>query len=609
MDHDVRSLCRIVPLMAALISTACGRILGFEDWTAADAGASAGVGGARDAAAETDVGGPGDAAADTAPADAAPCASCSPDLKKVVDCSGAIVRTCEKDRACSAGECVGDPCEAARGAKSSYGCDFHALNLDTIAEGAGGCFAVVIANTWEAPAHITVDRAGSALDVGQFAYVPSGMGSSISYSPYDPAGGLPPGQVAVLFLAQSPQTQQPCPSSVKTAVAGDTAVHGTGFGQAFHVATTRPVVAWQFFPYGGASHAMGSATLLLPTSAWGFNYIAVDAYARSQLSVADPGQPSLDIIASEDTVVSLVPVADIVSAGAINEVPKGQLVSYFLHRGDYVQFTQPIELTGSVVVADKPVGMLAGSTLMSVPPAVGYADAAQQMIAPIRALGREYAAVRYRGRTSHPDETVPWRIVGVVDGTELAWVPAQPQGAPSTIGQGQLAEFNTPDPFVVKSQDDGHPFYLAGYMTGGQNFDGEGDAEFVNVVPPAQFLDSYLFLTDPSFPETNLVLVRRRGTDGKFADIELDCAGVLQGWQPLGDHEFTRIDLSTGNFAGVGSCSNAVHSVRSRNPFGLTVWGWGSSKTGTSTQWASYAYPAGASFKPINDVAVPIVPK
>jgi hypothetical protein len=162
---------------------------------------------------------------------------------------------------------------------------------------------------------------------------------------------------------------------------------------------------------------------------------------------------------------------------------------------------------------------------------------------------------------------------------------------------------------------------MAAYMTGaaqwdpaehgGGKADGRGDAEFVNVVPPGEFPSSYIFFTDPTYPETNLVLVRTK-TDGAFADVELDCAGKLTGWQPIGtsgNYEYTRIDLVRHNFQPVGNCNNGRHEIHSKSPFGLTVWGWGSGETGTFgagfyTQYASYAYPGGANVKPINNVVV-----
>ncbi len=43
----------------------------------------------------------------------------------------------------------------------------------------------------------------------------------------------------------------------------------------------------------------------------------------------------------------------------------------------------------------------------------------------------------------------------------------------------------------------------------------------------------------------------------------LDCAGALNDWQPLGDLEYTRINLVTGDFEDVGACSNGRHEVHS----------------------------------------------
>jgi hypothetical protein len=234
---------------------------------------------------------------------------------------------------------------------------------------------------------------------------------------------------------------------------------------------------------------------------------------------------------------------------------------------------------------------------------------------------------------------VPWRIVGAVNGTTLTYDPAAPAGAPTALAAGQVAGFESPGPFVVRSQDAAHPFYLAEYMTGGDippyfqtnnvetPDDGEGDAEFVNVVPPAQYLSRYTFFTDPTYPETNLVVVRVKDPGlGVFPDVTLDCVpGALAGWTAVGTtglYELARVDLSTGDFQGVGGCDNGVHTIQASFAgvdsgvpvprFGVTVWGWGNTITlpqpndldPRSTRWVSYAYPAGANFAPLNAVVV-----
>ena len=78
--------------------------------------------------------------------------------------------------------------------------------------------------------------------------------------------------------------------------------------------TSAPVVAYDIFPYGGGQSAATSATLLLPTSVWDTNYIAVDAFRKSQ--IVPEAQPSIDIVAAEDgTTVTISPTAAIQGRG------------------------------------------------------------------------------------------------------------------------------------------------------------------------------------------------------------------------------------------------------------------------------------------------------
>jgi hypothetical protein len=76
--------------------------------------------------------------------------------------------------------------------------------------------------------------------------------------------------------------------------------------------------------------------------------------------------------------------------------------------------------------------------------------------------------------------------------------------------------------------------------------------------------------------------------------VKLDCAGTLTGWTAIdsaGVYEYTRLDLSTGNFTGQNGCDNGVHSATSTAPFTLTAWAWGNAQTSTFS--VSYALPAG----------------
>lgn len=535
--------------------------------------------------------------------------ACSNDLKRVVDCYGKTLQECPPDQGCSGAQCINDPCAAALESKSSYGCDYWAVKTGLPDAALGACFTAFVANTWSTAVKITVEYDNQKLPVGTFAYIPKGQGSSLTYDAYDEAVGLPEGKVAVLFLARNQNGFVPdCPK--EAAVKTEAGVPGTGRGKAFHITTDRPVVAYQLLPYGGGSSAFTSATLLLPTSAWGTNYIAVNAYSEGN-SQQPAGSPLIDILAYKDnTTVTILPNADIVGGPGVSPATKNVPTQYTLNAGEFIQINQPAELSGSVIASDEAVGLWGGSTCLYLPKDKPACDSAQQQIPPVSALGSEYAAVRYRGRNGQDDEVVPWRIVGAMAGTELTWEPDAPPNAPKSITQGGVYEFESAGPFVVRSQDGAHPFYLAGYMTGGSAFNNEGDPEWVNVVPTAQYLDHYVMFADPTYSETNLVVVRTKAKGGKeFADVTLDCAGTLGDWQPLGNYEWTRVNLVTGNFADVGNCSNGGHVLSSSLPFGVTVWGWGSKAASPATTLVSYAYPAGAGFHQINNIVVPTDPK
>lgn len=583
----------------AVVGVACTDSSGYG--LTSGSGASGGTGGAGLVGGTGGTGNGGVGGLDT---DGGSCQKvCSNDLKKVVDCYGDTVLECTSDQGCHNAECIDDPCTAAELSKSSYGCDYWALKTGLLEEAKGACFAAFVANTWSTPVQINVEYDGQSLPV-DFAYIPKGQGDAITYEPYDPAAGLGVGEVAILFLARNQfGFVIDCPEPA--AISGEVGVEGTGRGKAFHITTDRPVVAYQILPYGGGPSAFSSATLLLPTSAWDTNYIAINAYKNGTLDL--DASPLIDILAKEnDTKVTLLPGTAIVGGPGVDpgvaNVPK----EYTLQKGEFLQIQQPEELTGSPIQSDKPIGLWGGASCLYIPLDKNACDSAQQQIPPVKALGNEYAAVRYRGRGGGTEEAVPWRIVGAVNDTQLTWEPEPPPGAPAELALGSVVEFTTPGPFVVKSQDTKHPFYLSAYMTGGELFANEGDPEWVNVVPPEQYLDHYVLFADPTYSETNLVVVRTPSKlDGTFSDVTLDCAGTLGGWQPLGKYEYTRIDLVTGNFEGVNGCSNGRHEMSSDRPFGVTVWGWGSEDAmGLGTKLVSYAYPAGASVQPINDVVV-----
>jgi hypothetical protein len=534
---------------------------------------------------------------------------CSADLHSVLGCDGAVIATCPDNQGCGAnGACV-DPCAAAEANQSTLGCEFFSVIPAPEISTRGSCFAAFLANTWKTPITIAAEYAGQPLDLAGMARTIVGSGAAIQYQPLA-NGQLGPGELAVLFLSAAPGGGiffQPCPAGVTPGVQLDTAIDGTALGSAFRITTTAPVVAYDIYPYGGAQSHVTSATLLIPTPAWGTNYVANDGWAMDP-EVGDP--PFIQFVAAKDgTQVTINPVTAIVGGSGVAGGPAQQPKTYTLNRGQVLQLEQNEELAGSPINADKPISVWGGASCMNIPVGTYACESAHQQLPPVRALGSEYVGVRHRDRLAGANETPPWTLIGAVDGTKLSYLPSKPAGAPDTLKLGQVVRFESGEPFLVRSQDAEHPFHASAHMKGWQSISGDlatgwGDAETVNVVPPGEWLASYLFLTDSTYNNTHLVFVRKRGKDGAFQDVTLDCQGVISSWAPVDgasapDYEYARLDLVVSGHPN-GQCDNGVHTASSAAPFGLTVWGWDIA--------TSYAYPAGMSVQPINQVVVPTVP-
>jgi hypothetical protein len=545
--------------------------------------------------------------------------SCSADYKSVIDCQGIKIQDCAPTQACGAGTCMA-PCDAAAINKSSIGCEFYTFFPVSLAN-APVCFAMFVANTWSAPITIAADFGGKPLDVSKFAVLPVGTGPSLTYKPL---GGnqLNPNEVAILSLYDGGVgTPRGCPSAGADAqgvfTASDVLLdQGPQYGKTFHITTTAPVISYQNDCFGASGNFAASSTLLIPTSGWDTNYVAVTPWPYNALLVNS--HPKVELIGSVDgTKVTILPSADIVGGNGVPSAMKNVPQTYPLDKGQILQFDQQDELIGSVIQATQPIAVFGATNPVYVPSNVSAADTEHQQIPPIRSLGSEYAAVRYRDRINDGAhvETVPWRIVGAVKQTTLTWTPSKPSGAPSTLEKGQVVTFSDPGFYTVKSQDNDHPFYLGFHMTGADTFvsvDRPGDPEWQNLIAPAEWLQSYIFFLDPSYNGTSnnsvsgpgtssLVFIRKKNSNNAFDDVTLDCKGILTGFTNISgtDYQYLYVDMSI-NGVGVGGCDTGRHVATSNSPFGLQVWGWSTA--------ASYGYPAGMNLKPVNKVVVQPTP-
>jgi hypothetical protein len=542
---------------------------------------------------------------------------CSTDRHHVLGSQGEIVETCPPDQACENSLCV----PACAAFASSVGCDFLAATPSVMSLYRPGCFAVFVANAWNRTTPVRVERDGQSYDASAIGRI-VGSGSDVTAWAPVPQEGIAPEQVAVLFLSHDPMansgdgTDTRCPIAPAVSDVGGAAIFDkaldapkldpaqqTGRGMAFHIWTDSPVSVYSMAPYGGARSFDPGASLLYPTTVWGNNYIA------TLPPLMYPGEGGTEawaqIIAREDgTSVDLVPSSALPGGGGVAAAPAGALATFTLGAGEVVQWQPSLDWSGSALLANRPIAFYGGQSSFlrdsSQPECQnGASDNAHQQLTPISALGSEYVAAPYRSRIAIP-ESVPYRLVGIANGTRFSYDPPRPT-APSALDEGAVRDFESVEAFTIRSQDRDHPFYIAQIMPGCGLGNPTGDEEYVNVIPAPQYLDKYVFFTDPTYATTNLVLVRSKGASG-FAAVNVDCLGAVSGWRDIGTqgrYQMVDVDLVRNNVPN-GACENGRHVAESKQPFGLVVWG--------LDHFASYAYPAGSGASQLNEVVViPIV--
>lgn len=544
-------------------------------------------------------------------------AGCSADLREVLDVNGAPIGRCPDDQGCSMGRCI-EACAAASASKGSIACEFYAPTPPAYPPALPPCHAMFVTNTWSRPARLTVTRGGTSYDATRFGRIVQN-GVPARMWPAVPAEGIPVDSVAVLFLSSDPMSVMPetgtplsCP--VTPAINLSTVISGTGQSMAWKVSSDVPIGAYDMMPYGGAPSFFPSAQLVLPASVYGQSYVVMNAPVGTASS---PGPQWFQIVSTaDDTTVRIRPTQDFAARAPLPALPRGVTTSITLPAGQVAQFEVrgDADPSGTVIVADRPIAVFAGNRFLRLQPTEAPGgDSTHQQQLPVNALSREYVGAPYETRRMDlMAETVPYRIVGAADGTTLAFDPPVP-GAPTTVDRGQIADFRTNIPFVVRSQDAMHPFSFAQMMTSStvpsgsrpgalEPYQGRllGDEEFVISMPPAQFLQRYVFFTDPSYPTTSLTIVRKRKPSGVFAPVTIGCVGEVMGFRSVGstgEYEYTTVDLLRAGVSASG-CTNGRHTAVSEAPFGITVWGMDS--------YASYGYPAGGNAAVLADIPVPL---
>jgi hypothetical protein len=399
------------------------------------------------------------------------------------------------------GPIIPTTCAEAASGKSTVGCKFFAVDMDSHDGVETSQYAVSVANVQlAATATVTVETKENGV--------------------WQVAGGPTPVGPLQLFTFNLPDRHQ-----------DDT---GVRVGGAYRVTSDVPVVAYQFNPVDGSASFLSDAAMLYPAAALDtINHVTA---WKSMMDNSGGFQHSyVTVIATVDG--TMVTVDPKVPTAAGNGVPQGAAGAPFtipLAEGDVLNVAVqsiPSSMTGTKITsnADHPVAVFAGQECALIPESVCCCDHMEEQLAGVRLWGKNFIAARMPIRNGGSPEATLWQIYAAEDGTTVK-VNADPgiTGIPApqfVLNQGEVSEFYVTGPVGEEGDFEvlaDKPIAVYGYMVGAENFGSSiGDPAMVAMAPSEQFLPRYVVLVPGTWITDVAVVTRPAG-----AQILLDGVAI-----------------------------------------------------------------------------------
>jgi hypothetical protein len=316
--------------------------------------------------------------------------------------------------------------------------------------------------------------------------------------------------------------------------------------------------------------ASSDAGLALPIDVMNTEYLVtnfISSFERSEFAV---------VAGYDNTTVTITP-----SVALSSGQPAGVPFSVMLNRGyglylSSAGFGAAGDLMGTIVTADKPVGMTNGHVCANIPLNVTYCDHVFDVAQPTQTWGLRAIAVNLPNR---PGGSV-YRVIASSNGTNVTLNGA----ALATLNKGQWIEVGPAAGSQVFEGD--KPIFVIQGMTG-QSSPGAvlGDPAMGNMIPSEQYLTSYTFSTvgGGQFVQNYVTIIADNADVGSLL---LDGSAVPSG-------AYTAIPSTSFSWA-ILPLTSGTHSTSSVHPHGITVEGY--------NDYDSYLYPGGALFQFINPV-------
>ncbi|MBQ9394506.1 MAG: IgGFc-binding protein [Proteobacteria bacterium] len=389
--------------------------------------------------------------------------------------------------------------------------------------------------------------------------------------------------------------------------------------RAFRVISTNPIVVYQFNPYGKPETHSADASLLMPRSVLGKEYISMgfDSRVGTSDAVTAKFADAMNIIAVEKgttnvKVVFKAPtVAGTSGSGTIKAYKAGETGNFTLKRFDVLSLQQKeaSNSTGTSITANRKIAVFGSAGCAQVPTDKSACDHLEEQLFPLQSWGTSYAAVKTHQRGTEDDY---YYILAQKNDTYVD-IQGGVQNKSRTLSAGEFMVINTNQNFAVKSNDPKKPILVGQFMVGSQaNAAGKGDPSFILNVPVEQYRSEYAFAIPGGYQE-DWVTIIAPGTTSKPPVIKYTGAGhtgynCSNGKQACSDVDIT--SLPTSVFSGwktlAGSSKvfgkqyvygyldldGGTHNLSSTVQFGVTGYGFFND--------TSYGYPIGLDLKILN---------
>ena len=458
------------------------------------------------------------------------------------------------------GPIIPETCEQAADGKSTVGCRFYAVDMDSHDLAETGQYAVAVANVQlAAMANVTVEVKEGGV--------------------WSPIAGPQPIGPLQLFTFNLPDRHT-----------DDSALLAGG---AYRVTSDVPVVAYQFNPVDGASSFLSDAAMLYPAAAldtlnrvtaWKSMFDNTNTFQHSYATI---------VATSDGTQVTVTPSVVTAAGPGVPQGAPGAPFQIAMSEGDVLSVAVqsiPDSMTGTKITSNDghPVAVFAGQECALIPENVCCCDHMEEQLAGVRLWGKRFIASRMPVRSPGNPEATLWQIFASEDNTNVT-INADPgvTGIPAQnflLNQGQMSEFYATGPMAEPGDFEvvaDKPIAVYGYMAGAESFGSSiGDPAMVAMAPVEQFLPRYVVLVPGTWITDVAVVTRPAG------------APILLDGMAISDLEFSPVAGSGYEVARI-AVADGVHVFDGGDaPFGVVIVGY--------DQHDSYAYLGGTGTGKIN---------